>query len=329
MAALIPTLPLNDGRAIPAIGFGTGSVWKDKDAHTYVTQAIEGGFEHIDTAQIYHNEESVGIALREAMNGEQKKTIGDEKVDLEQQTVGRLRREDLWVTTKYNGVGGAEEALNASLKRLGLSYVDLYLIHHPLLVPDFIKAWSELELAQELGKARSIGVSNFNIEQLKLVLQHGKVIPAVNQIEFHPYNYHKQAELLGFANKHGIRVESYGGLTPVTKLPGGKLDSVLERIAKRLGPKVTSAQVIMSWIKAKGVAIVTTTSRRERIEEYLGMFSLPSLSWEDVAEIDEAGQYPPSGGLDLASRSAWKQSPLIVLVAIILFIVAICTLSMR
>ncbi|KAG8689553.1 hypothetical protein FRC11_001986, partial [Ceratobasidium sp. 423] len=288
----IPTPPLNDKRAIPAIAFGTGTALFGKDATAYVAQAIEGGFNHIDTAQVYGNEESVGEALRQAFG--ETATVGNDRVDIEKQKLRRPVREDIWVTTKYGRGIGAEEALDISLKKLGLSYVDLYLIHWPQYAPDISKTWSELERAQAHGKAKSIGVSNFNIDQLKQILEHGKVPPALNQILFHPYNYHEQAELLDFANKHGIRIGSYGGLTPITKLPGGPVDDVVERIAKRLGPKVTPAQVIMSWIHAKGVVIVTTTSRKERIQEYLTTFELPPLTEEDVAAIDEAGKHPPS-----------------------------------
>ncbi|CAE6456631.1 unnamed protein product [Rhizoctonia solani] len=288
----IPTLPLNDKRAIPAIGFGTGSALFGKDATAYVVQAIEGGFTHIDTAQVYKNEESVGEALRQAF-GEAAPAGGD-RSDIEKQRLGRLVRDDIWVTTKYGGVIDAEEALDISLNKLGLSYVDLYLIHWPHFAPDILKTWLELERAHTNGKAKSIGVSNFSVDQLKLILEHGKVLPAVNQIPFHPYNYHEQAELLEFADQHGIRIESYSGLTPITKLPGGPLDDVIERIARRLGPKVTPAQVLMSWIRAKGVVVVTTTSRKERIQEYLSTFGLPPLTKDDVDAIDEAGKHPPS-----------------------------------
>ncbi|KAG9125924.1 hypothetical protein FRC07_005579 [Ceratobasidium sp. 392] len=326
MLPSIPTLPLNDKRDIPAIAFGTGTALRDKDATAYVVQALEGGFNHIDTAQIYHNEENVGEALRQAFGGKRRGLV-DKKVDIEGQMVGRLRREEIWVTTKYGSQGNAEAALDVSLKKLGLSYVDLYLIHWPQFAPDILRTWAELEQAQEHGKAKSIGVSNFSVEQLKLIIEKGKVVPAVNQIPFHPYNYHKQVELLEFANKHGIRIESYSGLTPITKLPGGKLDRVLARIAKSLGPKVTPAQVIMSWIRAKGVVIVTTTSRKERIQEYLGVFNLPHLSKDDVAAIDEAGKYPPSA--QPTSSCIWRQqSPLfIALVSVLLAIMVLYTLA--
>ncbi|CUA69022.1 hypothetical protein RSOLAG22IIIB_08273 [Rhizoctonia solani] len=290
----IPTFQLNDGRNIPAIAFGTGTALWRKNATASVLRAIEGGFNHIDTSSLGGNEDSVGEALRQAF-GE----IGavEEETALEKQKYGRLAREDIWVTTKLGGGMNvdAEEALDISLKKLGLSYVDLYLINWPEFTPDILKTWSELERAQAHGKAKSIGVSNFNIDQLKLIVEHGKVLPAVNQIRFHPYDYHAHelAELLDYANSHGIRIESYSGLASITKLPGGPVDGVVKDIAQRLGSEVTHAQVLMSWMRAKGVVIVTTTSRKERIQEYLNAFKLPPLTDKDVCAIDEAGKHPP------------------------------------
>ncbi|CAE6351560.1 unnamed protein product [Rhizoctonia solani] len=323
----IPTLPLNDKRAIPAIAFGTGTALYGKDATAYVVQAIEGGFNHIDTAQVYKNEESVGEALRQAFG--ETTAARNEKVDIEKQKLGRLARDDIWVTTKYGGDIDAEEALDISLKKLGLSYVDLYLIHWPQFAPDILKTWSELERAHAHGKAKSIGVSNFSIDQLKLILEHGKVPPSVNQIPFHPYNYHEQAELLEFANQHGIRIESYNGLTPITKLPGGPVDSVIERIAKRLGPKVTPAQVLMSWIRSKGVVVVTTTSRKERIQEYLSTFGLPPLTKEDVDAIDEAGKHPPSlerkaSCVMAQQETSWITATIAIILVLAAFYFSLC-----
>ncbi|KAG8785328.1 hypothetical protein FRC12_017722 [Ceratobasidium sp. 428] len=205
--------------------------------------------------------------------------------------------------TKYGGSGNAEDALDSSLEKLGLPSVDLYLIHQPRWAPDLLKTWSELESAHVLGKAKSIGVSNFSVNELKLLVEHGKVIPSVNQIRFHPYNYHENIQLLDYAKKNGIVIESYGGLTPITRLPGGKLDGVLEKIAKRLGPKVTPGQVIFNWIRAKGVVIVTTTSREERIQEYLSIFDLPALTEDEIAAIDEAGKHPPAVDTALSNES--------------------------
>jgi diketogulonate reductase-like aldo/keto reductase len=117
MSFSIPTFPLNDKRNIPAIAYGTGSVLKGQDATGYVVQAIEGGFNHIDTAQVYDNEYTVGEALRQAF-GRKSCVYGNEKIDVEEQTVGKLKREEIWVTTKYGGDGNAETALDVSLKKV-------------------------------------------------------------------------------------------------------------------------------------------------------------------------------------------------------------------
>ncbi|KAG9120380.1 hypothetical protein FRC07_004147, partial [Ceratobasidium sp. 392] len=236
----IPTFTLNDKRAIPAIAFGTATGHSGFDDTNCILRAIQGGFNHIDTAQAYRNEESVGEALRQALK---RPVVEKEEVDVEAQNTGGLAREDIWVTT--------------NLKKLGIPSVDLYLIHSPRVAPDILKTWSELESAHEYGKAKSIGVSNFNIDQIKLILEHGNIPPAVNQIEFHPYNYEVNKELLEFCRKHGVQVESYGGLWPISAFPKGKLDDVIATIAKRLGPKVTPAQVLLSWVYAKGVVVVT------------------------------------------------------------------------
>lgn len=122
MAPSIPTLPLNDKRAIPAIAFGTGTALFGRDATAYVVQALEGGFNHIDTAQVYRNEESVGEALREAFKKE-KGSVVDEKGDVEGQTIGKVARDEIWVTTKYGGAGNAEDALDLSLKKVRTTWI--------------------------------------------------------------------------------------------------------------------------------------------------------------------------------------------------------------
>ncbi|KAG5652489.1 hypothetical protein H0H81_004845 [Sphagnurus paluster] len=271
--ALIPhTVKLNDGNEqIPAIGFGTGSALFGKDARDYVVQAIDTGFSHIDTAQIYSNEDSVGEAIRET----------------------GLAREDIFVTTKYAS-GAIQDTIRTSLNKLGLKYVDLYLIHFPTVVQgNFEGAWREFERIKEDGLARSIGVSNFNIEQLQEIIKVAKIKPAVNQIRFHPYNYAENKSLLEYAAKHNIIIEAYSSLSPITKFPGGPVDAPVNTAAKRLG--ITATQVILAWVKAKGVVIVTTSSRKQRLQEYLAVADLPPLTNEEIAAIDEAGaQGPPA-----------------------------------
>ncbi|EPQ50985.1 Aldo/keto reductase [Gloeophyllum trabeum ATCC 11539] len=261
---------LNDGTEIPAIAFGTGSVWKGKDVTKYVEQAVETGFSHIDTAAIYKTESNVGQAIRET----------------------GLSRSDLYITTKYDG-GDIQGAIRDSLALLGIKHVDLYLIHAPLFLPGSIEdGWREFEKIKESGLATSIGVSNFNLEELQKLVKSAKVIPAVNQIRFHPYNYAENKELLDYAAKHGIIIEAYSSLTPITKAPGGPVDKPVAAAAERLG--ATPVQVILKWVQQKGAVIVTTSSKKEHLEEYLAVADLPDLTDDEIAAIDEAGAKGPS-----------------------------------
>ncbi|KAF8063229.1 Aldo/keto reductase [Lyophyllum atratum] len=263
------TVKLNDGNEIPAIAFGTGSVNKNSSARDIVMQAIETGFSHIDTAQIYHNEASVGEAIRES----------------------GLSREELFITTKYFS-RPIQESVRDSLAKLGIKSTDLYLIHTPATVlHDLEGAWKELEKVKEDGLTRSIGISNFNVEEMQKIMKVAKVKPAVNQIELHPYNYAEQKKILEYSAKHDIVIEAYSSLTPITKHPGGPVDAPVNAAAKRLS--ITPTQVILAWAKAKGVVIVTTSSRKERLEEYLAVADLPPLTDEEIAAIDLAGAKGP------------------------------------
>lgn len=259
------TLKLNSGHEIPRIAFGTGTALYGKNASQEVEQALESGFIHIDTAQMYSNEESVGHGLSAGWKDDRSK---------------------LFVTTKFSG-GVIRDEFNKGLKALGTGYIDLYLIHFPRFTPDFGAAWKEFEKIHEEGLAKSIGVSNFNLQQLQEIIKDAKVKPAVNQIRFHPYNLHEHLELLEFCAKHDIIIEAYSPLTPITKQPGGPVDEPVAKAAKRLG--ATPAQVLMLWTKAKGAVIVTTSSKKERLKEYLDAGDLGELTQEEVEAIDRAG----------------------------------------
>ncbi|KIJ27524.1 hypothetical protein M422DRAFT_71623 [Sphaerobolus stellatus SS14] len=272
------TISLNDGNAIPQIAFGTGSVNKGTDVSDQIEQAIETGFWHIDTAQAYGNEESVGDAIRES----------------------GLTRKDLYITTKFSGLSEIEEAIQASLKKIGVSYVDLYLVHNPRYIrDDFAGAWAKFERIKAQGLAKSIGVSNFTVNDLQTLLKTAKVTPAANQISFHPYNYQQNRSLLEFSAKNGIIVEGYSPLASITKFPGGPVDKAVQVAADRLG--VSPAQVLLSWVKSKGVVIVTTSSKKSRLEEYLAVGDLPA--------IEEAGAQGPS--VQLIQRIKGRVIPLI------------------
>jgi diketogulonate reductase-like aldo/keto reductase len=256
---------LNDGNKIPAVAFGTGSNLAGHDATEYVEQALECGFTHIDTAAVYLNEYTVGTAIKES----------------------GLSRSELYITTKYFE-GNIRDSMKDSLSQLGLTHVDLYLIHQPTQVEDdFEGAWKEFEKIREDGLAKSIGVSNFNVEQLQTILKTAKIKPAVNQIRFHPYNYAEQKSLLEYSAKHGIVTEAYSSLSPITKMPGGPVDIPVACAAKRIG--ATPTQVILSWVRSKGIVIVTTSRTKQHLQEYLAVPDLPALTKEEILAIDEAG----------------------------------------
>ncbi|KAJ7813850.1 Aldo/keto reductase [Mycena olivaceomarginata] len=240
---------------LPAIAFGTGSIYKHMDVTRYVQQALDAGFSHIDTAQCA---QYVGDVIHDS----------------------GLARSDLYITTKY-GFGDVQETIRKSLSNVRVifsAYVDLYLIHNPRSVPDVDAVWKEFEIIKKDGLAKTIGVSNFTLEQLQTLIQKALVWPAVNQIEFHPYNYAKNKALLEWSSNHGILYH---------QIPGGPVDAPVAAAADRLG--ISPTQVLLSWVRAKGVVIVTTTSNKDRLEEYLAVGDLPPLSDAEVAAIDEAG----------------------------------------
>ncbi|EEB98071.1 hypothetical protein MPER_02485, partial [Moniliophthora perniciosa FA553] len=210
-------------------------------------------------------------------------------------------KKELYVTTKYfhnKEYGhplGVQDAARQSLNKLGLKYIDLYLIHNPIFVPDqnLEAAWREFEKLKEDGLVKSIGLSNTGLEDLQKLVKTAKVKPAVNQIELHPYNYHEQKPIIEYCAKHNIAIEAYSSLVPITRYPGGRVDTPVARAAKRIGASPT--QVIFLWAIAKGAIIVTTSSTKSHLEEYLVTGDLPPLSEDEITAIDAAGaKGPPS-----------------------------------
>ncbi|KAJ7162836.1 Aldo/keto reductase [Mycena filopes] len=260
-------IQLNDGREIPSIGFGTWKLGNGDGPISQVDQAISVGFSHVDTAQSYRNESEAGTAIRES----------------------GLARKEIFITTKYSGLDGLDikTSIKNSLKNLGVDYVDLYLIHHPrLATPDIPTAWKEMEDIKEQGLVKSIGVSNFEVNDLAILLASAKVKPVANQILLHPYVYARQLPIIEYAAKHNIVIEAYSALIPVTSRPGGPVDVPVAAIATRLG--VTPDQVLLAWTKAKGAVVVTTSSKKERLLGYLNAGDL-ELTTADIAAIDTAG----------------------------------------
>ncbi|KAH7914562.1 Aldo keto reductase [Hygrophoropsis aurantiaca] len=260
-------IEMNSGYSIPSIGFGTWKLGNGQASIDLVQQALNNQYSHIDTAQAYRNEEEAGAAV---------KSSGHE-------------RSDVFITTKYSGTNGLDipTSIQNSLNNLGVSYVDLYLIHsRRLAVPDIPTVWAQMEKIKEDGLAKSIGVSNFNEKDLEILIESAKVKPAVNQILLHPYVYREQLPILNFAAEHGIIIEAYSALIPVTKQTGGPLDGPLNEIATKYG--LTPGQVLLAWTKAKGAVVVTMSTKQERLREYSAAGDI-ELSEEDIAAIDTAG----------------------------------------
>ncbi|WEK12533.1 MAG: aldo/keto reductase [Candidatus Microbacterium phytovorans] len=257
----IPDITLNDGHTIPQLGFG---VFKVDPAETerIVSDALEAGYRHIDTAAVYRNEEGVGRAI--AASG--------------------IPREDLFVTTKLwnseQGTDTARAALATSLEALGLDYVDLYLIHWPR--PDldrYVASWQTLEGLRDQGLTRSIGVSNFHRPHLERLLAETDTVPAVNQIELHPA--FAQRELRAFGDAHGIRTEAWGPLGQ------GKYDLFAEKAVQDAAAAhgATPAQVVIRWHLQNGIIVFPKSSTRERIVENVDVFGF-ELTADEIAAID-------------------------------------------
>jgi diketogulonate reductase-like aldo/keto reductase len=241
---------------MPQLGFGVWQVSPD-EAVPAVHQALKDGYRLIDTAAAYENEEGVGEAVR----------------------ISGLPRDDVFVTTKLWNPdhGRATDAVDESLAKLGLNYIDLYLIHWPTPKQNlYLEAWRGLIEIQKQGKAVSIGVSNFTIEHLKRVMDATGVVPAVNQVELHPL--FPQEELRAFHAEHGIVTESW------SPLGRGKLleEAVLTQIAQKYGK--TAAQVILRWHVELGCVVIPKSVTPSRIKQNIEIFDF-KLDAEDMAQI--------------------------------------------
>jgi 2,5-diketo-D-gluconate reductase A len=237
----VPTFELNNGVTIPQLGFGVFQV-PPEDTEEAVTRALDVGYRHIDTARAYRNEEGVAAAV--AASG--------------------LNRDDVFITTKLwnnsHGTDATYKAFDASMERLGLDVHDLYLIHWPAPQQDlFVESWKVFEQLHADGRIRSIGVSNFRVEDLQRLLDLGLTVPAVNQIELHPYL--TQDELRAFHDEHQIVTEAWSPLAQ-----GGVLgDPVITDLAD--AKDATPAQVVLAWHLALGNIVIPKSVTPERIAE--------------------------------------------------------------
>ncbi|BAS14973.1 uncharacterized oxidoreductase MSMEG_2408/MSMEI_2347 [Arthrobacter sp. Hiyo8] len=257
--ALAPTVRLNDGNAIPQIGLGT---WPLDDAQvaTAVVSAVELGYRHVDTAYRYGNEAGVGQGVRDC----------------------GVPREELFITTKLDGThqgrDRAVEGLEGSLKRLGLDYVDLLLIHWPLPQRnEFVSTWETFERLQAEGKVRSIGVSNFKPSHLERLLEETSVVPAVNQIQISPSI--TRIDERAFNGNHGIATESYSPLGAGRDLLNAP---VLAAIGKKHGK--TPGQVVLRWHVQEGLVAIPKSANPARMKENLDVFGF-ALDHDDLSAI--------------------------------------------
>jgi len=267
-ATVEPLAKLNNGIMIPRVGLGVYQSPPGQTTQRAVEYALKIGYRHIDTARIYNNESDVGTALRKS----------------------GIKREDVFITTKlWNSDHGYESALRAcdqSLKRLGLKYLDLYLIHWP--VPEIRnESWQALVQLLKDGKCRSIGVSNYTIQHLTELFDKSEIGPMVNQVEFSPFLYQKQ--LLDYCEKNKIQLEAYSPLTQGEKLNHPKIQSIAKKHNK------TPAQVLIRWSLQHNLVTIPKSVREERIRENSQVFDY-NLTVEDMRILDS---------LDENFRNSW------------------------
>ncbi|MFL5884506.1 MAG: aldo/keto reductase [Thermoleophilaceae bacterium] len=255
---------------MPLLGLGVWQVKDGKEAENAVRWALELGYRHIDTAQAYGNEKSVGKALRDS----------------------GVPREEVFVATKfYPGSSDPEKEAEKSLQRLGIDDVDLYLVHWPQGGPTW--AWPGMQRAHQRGLARAIGVSNFDVGELEAVMAEADVPPAANQIQFSPFKYRRA--LLDVCHERGVVLEAYSPLTHGRNID----DARVGEIASAKGR--TSAQILLRWAVQREIPVIPKSKRRERIEENAQIFDF-ELSDEEMAALDGLDD---TGGTGRALENKW------------------------
>ena len=260
----VPLLVLNDGNEIPQLGFGTYQIPPD-DTADVVGTALEVGYRHIDTAQMYGNERGVGEAVR----------------------ASGLAREDVFVTSKLNNTNhlpdDVRRSFDRSLEKLGFDYLDLFLIHWPLPTlydGDFVTTWKAMKELRSDGRVRSIGVSNFQVPHLERLAADTDTVPAVNQIEAHPY--FRNDDVRAYDREHGIRTEAWA---PIAK--GSVLNEPeIARVAKARDR--TTAQVVLRWHIQRGDIVFPKSATPERVAENFALFDF-ELDDDAMRTIDALG----------------------------------------
>jgi diketogulonate reductase-like aldo/keto reductase len=261
---------LADGTEMPTLGLGVWQVPDGPECENAVRWALEAGYRHIDTAQAYGNEASVGRALRDS----------------------GVPREQVFLTTKfYPGHDDPVREAEQSLRRLGVEQVDLYIIHWPQRGATW--AWPGMERARERGFARAIGVSNFSVAELDEVLAAASTPPAVNQVQFSPFEYRRK--LLEACEQRGVSLEAYSPLGTGRHLS----DPAVTQVAERAGR--TPAQVLLRWCLQRGTVVIPKSTHRERIEENAQLYDF-ALADEDMEALDALDR---SGATDAAREQKW------------------------
>ena len=256
-------LKMNDNCQIPVVGLGTWKSEPGKTTSQAVLDSLEAGYRHIDTARAYDNETDVGRAVNDS----------------------GLPREDLFITTKlWNQHQGYEEAIEAcekSLNRLNCDYIDLYLIHWPLREKRN-HSWKAFIELRDRELCKSIGVSNFTIEHLAEIEAKFGILPAVNQVEFHPYHYQK--ELLDYCNSKNIIIEAYSPLVHAKRMDEPKLGAISEELGK------TPAQILIRWSIQRGMVVLPKSVNKSRIIENFSVFDfdIPDSMMKKLDELDES-----------------------------------------
>jgi 2,5-diketo-D-gluconate reductase A len=251
-------ITLNNGIEMPTLGFGVFQVKDLAECERSVVDAIESGYRLIDTAQSYENETAVGKAIKNSS----------------------VPREDLFITTKVwiqsEGYKGTKLAFEASLKKLQLDYLDLYLIHQPF--GDVYGEWRAMEELYQEGKIKAIGVSNFQPDRLMDLIVHNEIVPAVNQIETHPF--HQQVQAQQFLLENNVQIESWGPFAE------GKNDLFSNKLLMSIEEKYnkSTAQVVLRWLSQRGVVAIPKSVRKERMEENINIFDF-ELSKDDMEAI--------------------------------------------
>jgi diketogulonate reductase-like aldo/keto reductase len=250
---------LSTGQEVPVIGFGTWEIGLDDAAKAAVLEALEAGYRVIDTARIYGNERGVGAAIRES----------------------GLKREEIFVTTKlWNDDQGYDRAMRAcqqSLEKLGVDYLDLYLIHWPATHKRH-DSWKAFEKLYEEGTIKAAGVSNYTVEHLEDLAARSELTPALNQVEFHPYIYEQQQAVLEYCRQHDILIEAYSPLSRASRSPCPAITEIAERLGK------TPQQVVLRWCIQHGTLPLPRSENSDHIRSNFEIDDF-ELSGEDMTAL--------------------------------------------